>query len=76
MKEDRKPLMYITRGIVAMNLCWRKRRRIFGKKTFDVKHEVNVIYREIYLGQVQGVDEIHGDVCLGQIDYQPGGHVQ
>lgn len=25
MKEDRKPLRYITNGIVAMNFCWREK---------------------------------------------------
>lgn len=25
MKEDRKPLRYITKGMVAMNFCWREK---------------------------------------------------
>ena len=27
MKEDRKPLRYITNGIVAMNFCWREKEK-------------------------------------------------
>lgn len=27
MKEDRKPLTYITNGIVAINFCWRDKEK-------------------------------------------------
>lgn len=29
-----------------------------------------------YLVQAQSVEEIHGDVGLRQVDYQPGAHVE
>jgi len=32
--------------------------------------------RARYLGQPQGVDEVHGDVGLRQVDHEPGGHVE
>lgn len=43
MKEDRKPLTYITSGIVAMKFCWRnntRRQRIFREGTFDVEYQI------------------------------------
>lgn len=27
IKEERKPLRYMTNGIVAMNFCWRKKKK-------------------------------------------------
>lgn len=62
MKEDRKPLRYITNGMVAMNFCWREKEK---------QNEQTAVMQNItdgvlgmsriwcYLGQTQSVDEIH-----------------
>ncbi len=81
MKEDRKPLTYITNGIVAMNFCWRDKEKqwindeerlllcwlsITGiVATMNMK----MVLMICYLGQTQSVDEIHWDVGLRQVDY-------
>ena len=81
MKEDRKPLRYITNGIVAMNFCWRAKEAEWRDRaeTADriwLRTDDTDMKQNGYLGQTQSVDEIHWDVGLRQIDYQPGGHVE
>lgn len=42
MKEDRKPLTYITNGIVAMNFCWREEEKQ-SEETLNVAMKQNMI---------------------------------
>lgn len=78
MKEDRKPLRYMTNGIVAINFCWSKEEEQnegMGAGVTPPPHP-QVERRRSYLVKAQSVDEVHGHVRLGQVDDQPGGHVE
>lgn len=37
MKEDKKPLRYITKGIVAMNFCWREQEEKHQQRNISCK---------------------------------------
>jgi len=59
MKEDRKPLRYITSGIIAMNFFWRKNRtNDHGRSMMEKKKSIYQLYRMIlfYLRQPESVD--------------------
>lgn len=80
-KEERKPLMYITRGMVAMYFC---KRQGLGDELWVISMgplpmQPRHVGRDLpcaHLGQQQRVGEVHGDVGLGQVDDEPGGHVE
>lgn len=68
MKEERNPLRHMTNGIVAMNFCWSK-----GEEEQNEGPVTKIEYesrssRCCYLVEAQSVDQVHGHVCLGQVD--------
>lgn len=80
MKDERKPLRYITKGMVAINFCWREKKKWqeneMSSPTNRGSGREAAGLRARYLVQAQSVEEIHGDVGLRQVDYQPGAHVE
>lgn len=77
-KEEKKPLRYITSGMVAMNFCWgRVDMGVAGGPpgALDPPHSPGPP-APAHLGQVEGVGEVHGHVRLGQVHDEPRAHVQ
>lgn len=74
-KEERKPLKYITRGMVAMNFCCGKggggQRGLPGRRD-----GVHATRPPTHLGQAERICQVHGNVGLRQVHDEPCGHVQ